>query len=56
MSWPKSMAGAAMEVDCSGSTWLISMDYPSGGAILQTLNLLSGRKKGKLWKAAFAPS
>lgn len=28
------------------------MEYPSGGAILQTINLLSGRKKAKDWKAA----
>ncbi len=52
VSWPKSMAGAALEVETGGAEWLICMEYPSGGAILQTINLLSGRKKAKAWKAA----
>lgn len=52
VSWPKSMAGSALEVETGGTQWLVCMEYPSGGAILQTMNLLSGRKKAKAWKAA----
>lgn len=55
VSWPKIMGGAAMEVtDPQGRTWLIAMDYPSGGAITQTLNLISGRRKAKQWRAVLA--
>jgi hypothetical protein len=55
VTWPKTMGGAAMEATdgVTGHTWLISMDYPSGGAIMQTFNLISGRKKAKAWRAAF---
>ena len=35
-----------------GRKWLVSIDYPSGGSISQTMSLMSGRKKGKIWKAA----
>jgi hypothetical protein len=56
IDWPKVMGGAAMEATdaTTGHRWLISMDYPSGGAVLQTIGLISGRKKAKAWRAAFA--
>jgi hypothetical protein len=51
--WPKSMGGAALEVtDQQGRRWLIAMDYPSGGSISQTLSLISGRRKAKVWREA----
>lgn len=56
VEWPKVMGGAAMEATdaTTGHTWLISMEYPSGGPILQTIGLISGRKKAKIWRAALA--
>jgi hypothetical protein len=54
VSWPKLYAGSALEVKekANDRKWIISIDYPSGGSIAQTLSLFSGRKKGKAWKAA----
>ena len=55
VSWPKLYAGAWMQVDIPGQRgWTIALDYPSGGAILQTVSLMAGRKKGKIWKRALA--
>ncbi|MCU1361518.1 MAG: hypothetical protein JWN99_2807 [Ilumatobacteraceae bacterium] len=54
-SWPKLYGGSVVEVNGSdGTSWLISLDYPSGGSISQTISLFTGRKKGKAWKAALA--
>lgn len=53
MSSPKMYFGSMFEVTPTGGrTWLVSIDYPSGGSISQTMSLMSGRKKGKAWKAA----
>jgi hypothetical protein len=56
VSWPKLYGGSWMQIEATdgGRTWLVSMDYPSGGAITQTMSIFSGRKKGKLWKQALA--
>ena len=43
-----------MIVQAPGRRWVISYDYPSGGAISQTLSLVSGRRKAKEWKKALA--
>lgn len=52
-TWPAMYAGSVVEITGpNGLTWLIAMDYPSGGAISQTMSVLSGRKKGKAWKKA----
>ena len=55
VEWPKVMGGAAMEATdaTTGHTWLISLDYPSSGPVLQTIRLITGRKKAKIWRAAF---
>src|SRR4051812_34877013 len=54
-SWPKLYGGSWLEVkDPQGRTWIIAMDYPSGGSISQTMSIFSGRKKGKVWKQALA--
>lgn len=54
VSWPKLYAGSALQVReiASDRTWIIAMDYPSGGSVSQTISLFTGRKKGKTWKAA----
>lgn len=54
-NWPAMYAGSAVEVTGSdGQRWLIALDYPSGGAISQSISLFTGRKKGKVWKKALA--
>ena len=52
VTWPKTFAGAAMEISVDGRSWLACLEYPSGGALWQTMNLITGRKKSKAWKAA----
>ena len=55
VSWPKMYAGAWMQVDIPGQRgWIIALDYPSGGAILQTVSLMAGPKKGKIWRSALS--
>lgn len=55
VNWPKMYAGSACEITGpQGTPWVIALDYPSGGSISQTISLFTGRKKGKLWKAALA--
>jgi hypothetical protein len=43
-----------MEITVAGRSWLACLSYLSGGGLLQTMNLISGRGKSKAWKTAFA--
>lgn len=54
LTWPKSFAGAAMQIDAAGSEWLACLAYFSGGGLLQTMNLFTARGRAKTWKAALA--
>ncbi|HNJ98020.1 MAG TPA: hypothetical protein PLV13_07845, partial [Ilumatobacteraceae bacterium] len=54
VSWPKSFAGAAMEITVGEHQWLACLAYLSGGGLLQTMNLFTARGRAKAWKAAFA--
>lgn len=54
VSWPITGGGAMMLVNAPRRKWVVSYDYPSGGAIAQTLSLMSGRKTAKDWKKAIA--
>jgi len=45
-------AGAAMEITVQGRSWLACLSYPSGGALWQTMNLITGRRQSTAWKAA----
>lgn len=54
VTWPKTFAGAAMEITVAGRSWLACLSYPSGSALWQTMNLITGRRQSKAWKAAFA--
>ena len=55
VTWPKMMGGAALEAaELHGKSWLVAIEYPSGGPVAQTINLISGRRKAKQWKLALA--
>ena len=54
ITWPKTFAGAAMEITVDGRSWLACLSYPSGSALWQTMNLITGRRQSKAWKAALA--
>jgi hypothetical protein len=53
ITWPASLARVGMKIEDNGRNWFVSLEYPSGGAIWQTLNLIGGGKKSKPWKDAF---
>ncbi|MFN8024210.1 MAG: hypothetical protein U0Q03_21955 [Acidimicrobiales bacterium] len=52
VTWPRSFAGSAMEFELGGHEWIVCLAYPSGGALLQTMNLLTARGRAKAWKRA----
>jgi hypothetical protein len=54
VSWPLTGGGSQMLVKAPERKWVVSYDYPSGGAISNTMTLISGRKKAKEWKKALA--
>ncbi len=54
VTWPASLARVGLKVEDSPRNWFVSLEYPSGGAIWQTMNLLGGGKKSKPWKDALA--
>ena len=53
VSWPIT-GGPMMLIDGPSRKWVVSFDHPVGGAVLQTLNLISGRGKLLAWKRALA--
>jgi hypothetical protein len=54
VSWPLTGGGATMIIENGGRKWVVSYDYPSGGAVSQLMSISSGRKKAKEWKKALA--
>ena len=54
VSWPITGGGAMMIVEEAGRRWVISHDYAVGGAVLQTLNIITGRGRARTWKRALA--
>lgn len=52
--WPKSLGGYAMKFSDDRRKWIVSLNYPSGGALWQVLNMINGRKTSKPWKQALA--
>lgn len=54
VSWPASLGKVAMKVVDDDRNWIVSLDYPSGGALWQTLNMLGAKSRTKPWKAALA--
>ena len=54
VSWPKSLGGYAMKIDSGERKWIVSLNYPSGGALWQTVNMMRSRGTTKPWKEAIA--
>jgi hypothetical protein len=54
VSWPKSLGGYAMKIDDGERKWIVSLNYPSGGALWQTINMVRSRGTTKPWKDAIA--
>ena len=55
VTWPITGGGAMMIVRTPGGRkWVVSYDYPSGGAISQRMSLFAGRTKAREWKKALA--
>ncbi len=54
VSWPKSLGGYAMKIDAGERKWIASLNYPSGGALWQTINMMRSRGTTKPWKEALA--
>jgi hypothetical protein len=54
VKWPKMLGGYAMKFDAGDRTWIVSLNYPSGGAIWQTVNMLKAKGTTKPWKDALA--
>ena len=54
ISWPASLARIGMKIPDEDRNWFVSLDYPSNGAIWQTLNIIGGGKRSKPWKEALS--
>jgi phosphate uptake regulator len=54
IKWPASLARVGMKVPDEARNWFVSLDYPSGGAIWQLMNLMGGGSKSRPWKEALA--
>ena len=55
VTWPITGGGAMMIVRTPGGRkWVVSYDFPSGGAISQRMSLFAGRNKAREWKKALA--
>jgi hypothetical protein len=50
ITWPASLARVGMKISDDERNWLVSLNYPSGGAIWQLVNLMRGGKTSKPWK------
>lgn len=56
VTWPITGGGSLMLIRAPERKWVVSYDYPSGGAISNTLTMISGRRRAREWKKALAES
>lgn len=54
IAWPLSLARMGMKFEDGDRKWVVSLEQPNNGAILQTLSILEGGKRSKPWKEALA--
>lgn len=54
IKWPKTLGGYAMKIDGPDRTWIVSLNYPSGGGVWQMINMVNAKKTTKPWKDALA--
>ncbi len=54
VSWPKSLGGYAMKIEAEDRKWIVSLNYPSGGAVWQMINMVGSRGTTKPWKQALS--
>ncbi len=54
ISWPKTLGGYAMKVKTDDRTWIVSLNYPSGGGVWQMINMVNSRSTTKPWKDALS--
>ena len=54
ITWPKSLGGYGFKVDDASRTWIVTLDYPSGGGISQLIHIFKSKGTSKPWKDALA--
>lgn len=54
VSWPKTLGGYAMKISAEDRRWIVSLNYPSGGGLWQTVNMIKSRGTTKPWKDALS--
>jgi hypothetical protein len=54
VSWPVSLGGYGMKIEGEDRQWIVSLDYPSSGAVWQTISIIKARGTSKPWKQALA--
>jgi hypothetical protein len=54
VAWPSSLARIGMKIEDGDRNWVVSLDYPSNGAIWQLMNIVGGGKRSRPWKEALA--
>lgn len=54
VKWPKMLGGYAMKIEDDARTWIVSLNYPSGGGVWQAINMISSSGTSKPWKEALA--
>ena len=54
ITWPKSLGGYGFKVDDGSRTWIVTLDYPSGGGISQLIHIFKSKGTSKPWKDALA--
>ncbi len=54
ITWPKSLGGYGLKVEDGSRTWVITLDYPSGGGISQLVHIFKSKGTSKPWKDALA--
>lgn len=54
VSWPASLGKVGLKIADDDRNWIVSLNYPSGGALWQTLNMLGAKTKTKPWREALA--
>jgi hypothetical protein len=54
VAWPKTLGGFAMRVEGPDRTWIVSLNYPSGGALWQTVTMVRSGGTTRPWKEALA--
>jgi hypothetical protein len=50
VDWPMTLRRVAMRIKTRGPGWIVSLDYPTGGAVWESVSHVRGHRRAQAWR------